>query len=130
MWDFNDKLDHATECYSVERENLRGDGCAGIIEAGEPHHAWHGVAKGIHGLDFDHPDNRPRLCRHCIRANNWRNYKDKSLLVKVELTYSDGSKRWLEDEAALDWERSANTQAVMSFAHGLESKPLPWKEKP
>jgi hypothetical protein len=63
-------------------------------------------------IHFNSPNNKPKLC-------------------KVEFTYSDGKKKWLEGLDAIKWENMVNGWAQNDFVHGgedRESPPLDWKE--
>lgn len=132
MWNFNDKLGHDVICHASEAggAHIRAPECIGLILAGDPHYNWRGASLGLPGLSDDDPRNAVRYCRSCVRRMNWSTTyerKDK-ILVKVELTYHDGSKSVLDGEAADDWDSAAASTSVMSSIHGVSFPALPWKK--
>lgn len=136
MWTFNATLDHDVPCASVGacyqelpggiRKPLdsaaRSKDCTGIIPAGQAHYHRHA------GWEDLKEEAAYRYCRFCVRGMNDRCASEGPILVRVELTYSNGVVRYLEDEAAEDWGHQANGAAVMAWAHGCEGRALPWKE--
>lgn len=134
MWGLNDVLDYDTACYSAEmNKKLQPPECTGKIPAGQRHQRWHGASRGIEGLDFDDPKNAVRLCVHCVRASNWDRDKNRLLVTRVEFTYSDGTKRVLEDEAADDWTQTMAGADAIAGIHGYHcesGRPPPWKTIP
>jgi hypothetical protein len=55
----------------------------------------------------------------------------KKTLVKVVITFSDGSSSSLEGEAAKAWDENVNSCILTAFLHGQTMKEHPWKvEKP
>ena len=136
MWDLDDVLDRDVPCASVTacyRELPNGDrvycdsaarskNCTGTVPAGEPHYHLHRGWKGP-----DENADAGRYCRHCVREMNDRCHADEGpLLVRVALTYSDGSVSSLEGDAADDWNRSMQGASFMAGIHGYQGKKLPW----
>lgn len=121
-------LPYDAPCYNFARG--KADECTGVIPAGQPHSCWIGASLDIVKGEPDHPLNTPRTCVHCVRAMNWKVYENAKLLVKVELTFSDGSKRVLEGEDALIWDEAAASTSVNAWVHGQEFPKLSWKNIP
>lgn len=56
---------------------------------------------------------------------------EKKKVVKVEITYEDGSMlRLTGDKPCQDWADMCEGQASMAYVHGLSYGPLPWEEVP
>lgn len=51
-------------------------------------------------------------------------------LVRVELTYEDGSRAALEGEAAQEWERGASACIQTAWTRGVRMPELPWQVTP
>ena len=49
-------------------------------------------------------------------------------LIQVALTYDDGTRAWLEGDAAQEWANAANGCISLAYAHGVEMPDLPWEE--
>lgn len=137
MWNLDSTVDRDVPCASVSacyRElpggirvpcdsAARSPACTGVIPAGQPHYHrdW--------GSLEESPDTR-RYCRHCVREMNDRCSANKGpILVRVELTYSDGSVAYLEGDAADDWDRVESGASVMAGIHGFQGKSLPWQRR-
>jgi hypothetical protein len=118
----NAKLDHDVPCAAAKGlpwSRIGSPECEVTIKAGTPHYHWETMVEDT------------RFCRSCIREQNWtQRGLSWPLLVKVELTYHDGSKRVLKDDAAHDWESKVSAMAVMEAVHGGEVTPFMWEEIP
>lgn len=55
---------------------------------------------------------------------------DKKTIVRVELTYADGSRFALRDDAARTWEKSSNACVLSAYAHGVKMQKLDWEQVP
>lgn len=118
--EFNDVVDFDTRCGFADRKDVVD--CEKVIKAGTPHYCMN---KEIGGS----PERRFRWCRNCVRGYNWSGYKEGPVLVKVELTYSDGSRKWLEGEEALDWQDTVISHWTMAYVHGVGGAKIEWKEE-
>lgn len=55
---------------------------------------------------------------------------DDKKLVRVELTYADGTRGVLDGEAAGQWERACSAVVQSAHVHGVRMPALPWQELP
>ena len=99
-------------CYFADRPG-RTPECTGTIPTGQPCHSI--------GADL--------ICIHCVRFINGKERGDKSILVRVELRFSDGTVRWLEGDDADDWDNACTTQGSLAFVHGQAFPRLNWQER-
>lgn len=122
MKKFNAKLNHDIPCASSKGapwSNIGSPECEVTIKAGTPHYHWESMVEDT------------RFCRSCVREQNWKYRNTKlSILVRVELTYHDGSKRVLEDDAAHDWESEVSGMSAIAAVHGSEAPTIMWREIP
>lgn len=142
MWTFNATLDHEVPCASVGRlqseafdgttgphDNLaRSKDCTGVIPAFQKHYdEYLGIPED---LRLNGP-NGDRYCQFCVREMNDHisDPNDKPILVRVELTFSDGTIKYLEDEAADDWSRKINAGMANAWVHGNRANIAKWKER-
>jgi surfactin synthase thioesterase subunit len=51
-------------------------------------------------------------------------------VVRVEITYASGKKKWIEGEEAKKWQDAAEGQAVFCHVHGNHFPELAWNEEP
>lgn len=139
MWDLDSTLNRDAPCASVDAcyhelpdgtrapldSAARSKECTGTVPAGQSHYHMH---RGWAGPE-QNPD-AGRYCRHCVREMNDRCHTDEGpILVRVELTYSDGSTSYLEGDAADDWNRSTQSVAFVAGVHGCQGKALPWQRR-
>ena len=61
------------------------------------------------------------------KPNGARVETQSRALIRVELTYDNGERAWLEGEDAQRWANAANACIGMAFAHGTRMPELPWQ---
>lgn len=129
MMELNDKLDYDVSCDSA-RYPRRASECTGVIPAGQAHYRRDGSSLNVNPDDWNDLRNRPRICVHCVRWLNWECGKDALILVRAEFTYSDGTRRVIDGEAADDWQADVGSAAMMLWVHGDKMPEQPGRMEP